>query len=554
MANEKIATKSRSIRDLLKNVREGRFAIPKLQREFVWDGPKAAKLLDSIYRGMPIGSVLIWETAKSNRLLIRENYNVLPAFQDHHKKVWFVIDGQQRLSVLHHVLRGSEKPNAQRRMIYFERVVLSLEAEKDHQQIVYRKPVPKKFISLSEILDTKWRSRIGGLNKGQIRKVCDCRERILTYKVLLMLLALEKDEVKECFLRVNTQGMKITTADTIFSRIDGIDLRHKLHEIRKDLHDGFDMIAEVPVLWALACTKGDPINPRGSEVDQAILEIESEIEKGNATRVEWDKRINKLKHCFGKSVDYLRQNFKTLNHGILYTDYLVSMLALFFFWNGRNPDIRQKNELKKWFWATNVGSRYSGREFLRCIKEDADFFQGLANRKNVKFCYHPQIDSSDIRRAQYSAHSGVGSAFYSLLLIKNPVSLLEPGIVFIPLDQFSSAMANRKNRHHIFPRRLARESGIPVGRYNSICNICLLAAEENQRIGMKRPETYLSEVRGKRNFSSRMDHHLIPYQEEAGLWWRDSLKGFNQFLKCREKLIAKEMEMQAGIKLFRRES
>ncbi len=33
----------------------GKFAVPKLQRAFVWNGNKAAKLLDSIYRGMPIG-------------------------------------------------------------------------------------------------------------------------------------------------------------------------------------------------------------------------------------------------------------------------------------------------------------------------------------------------------------------------------------------------------------------------------------------------------------------------------------------------------------------
>ena len=44
-----------SIAKLLHDVDAGRFAIPHLQREFVWDGPKAAKLLDSILRAMPVG-------------------------------------------------------------------------------------------------------------------------------------------------------------------------------------------------------------------------------------------------------------------------------------------------------------------------------------------------------------------------------------------------------------------------------------------------------------------------------------------------------------------
>jgi len=42
---------------------ERRFAVPKLQRNFVWDPSHAAKLLDSLYRKMPIGSLFLWENA-----------------------------------------------------------------------------------------------------------------------------------------------------------------------------------------------------------------------------------------------------------------------------------------------------------------------------------------------------------------------------------------------------------------------------------------------------------------------------------------------------------
>ena len=47
-----ITIKKRRVSALLRDVDAGKFAIPHLQREFVWDGPKAAKLLDSILRGM----------------------------------------------------------------------------------------------------------------------------------------------------------------------------------------------------------------------------------------------------------------------------------------------------------------------------------------------------------------------------------------------------------------------------------------------------------------------------------------------------------------------
>ena len=59
MRNKRIATKVKRVSQLLKCVEEGRFAIPKLQREFVWDGPKAAKLFESILAHMPVGVVMI---------------------------------------------------------------------------------------------------------------------------------------------------------------------------------------------------------------------------------------------------------------------------------------------------------------------------------------------------------------------------------------------------------------------------------------------------------------------------------------------------------------
>jgi uncharacterized protein with ParB-like and HNH nuclease domain len=53
-------TKNVTIRTLRYHLLARRFAVPKLQRNFVWDPRRAAKLLDSIYRGMPIGSLFLW--------------------------------------------------------------------------------------------------------------------------------------------------------------------------------------------------------------------------------------------------------------------------------------------------------------------------------------------------------------------------------------------------------------------------------------------------------------------------------------------------------------
>ena len=134
MKNGDIQVNKCKVAKLLRDVDAGQFAIPKLQREFVWDGPKAAKLLDSILRAMPIGVILIWDTPKSQRLHLREKYHVLPPFNHSNPSVWFLIDGQQRVSVLHHVRLGDQLKNARRQGIDFSRVVLSLKQEDDSQK------------------------------------------------------------------------------------------------------------------------------------------------------------------------------------------------------------------------------------------------------------------------------------------------------------------------------------------------------------------------------------------------------------------------------------
>jgi uncharacterized protein with ParB-like and HNH nuclease domain len=61
------------------------FAIPEIQREFVWDRKRVANLFDSIWRQLPIGTLLIWETGAAQRNLLRHAQQVLPPHSDHNK-------------------------------------------------------------------------------------------------------------------------------------------------------------------------------------------------------------------------------------------------------------------------------------------------------------------------------------------------------------------------------------------------------------------------------------------------------------------------------------
>ena len=553
MTRKRIDIQTKTVLQLLQHVDEGRFAIPRLQREFVWDGPKAAKLLDSIYARMPIGVLMIWETPRSQRLYLRQNYHVLPPFNPRNGKVWFLIDGQQRVSAIHHIREGSTLSNARGKEINFRRVVFSLEREEDGQQIRFRRPVSGQYESLSDILHPHWRYRLSHLGKRYKERVRKCRERVLRYPMHLMFVDAKLDQIRESFLRINTQGMKITTADAIFTRAQSFDLRDIRHEVRQHIDSGFGQIPEMPILFAMAAIRGGT-EARGQALRSVISRIEHEAKADQRLRKTIERDWYRLAVCFGKAVDYLRQNFFVLSRDYLYSDYMVAVLALFFFQNGRGPNPRQKEQLRKWFWATAVGSRYSGRNFLRCLPHDIGFVKRLVNNPKARFSYVPEVDRTDMRRAQFASRTGIATAFYCMMLGRRPVSILDNGVNEIPLDHYATA-ANRKDRHHIFPRAILAAADVPARLYNSVCNICLLTAEENQSIGSRRPRSYLGDAeKNGTYFKRKMSRHLIPIHDDSGVWHRDFKKGFMRFVRERTDLICRGLEAEAGIRLFRREA
>lgn len=51
-----------TIRNLIDRVSSGDIRIPAFQRDYVWAPDQAAFLMDSIYKGFPIGTIVFWQT------------------------------------------------------------------------------------------------------------------------------------------------------------------------------------------------------------------------------------------------------------------------------------------------------------------------------------------------------------------------------------------------------------------------------------------------------------------------------------------------------------
>src|SRR5438046_1644131 len=99
-----------SIPDILTKVAAGQIRIPKFQRGFVWEPDRVAYLMDSIYKGYPIGSLLLWRTGEK----LKDERNLGPfelPSPEANFPIDYVLDGQQRLTSLFGVFQSALTPD-----------------------------------------------------------------------------------------------------------------------------------------------------------------------------------------------------------------------------------------------------------------------------------------------------------------------------------------------------------------------------------------------------------------------------------------------------------
>jgi len=87
---------------LFADIDAGRMKIPKFQRDFVWTGVQTAGLLDSIIKGFPIGTFILWKTREEMRHFKNVGNVTLPEVPKG-DAVLYVLDGQQRITSLYAV-------------------------------------------------------------------------------------------------------------------------------------------------------------------------------------------------------------------------------------------------------------------------------------------------------------------------------------------------------------------------------------------------------------------------------------------------------------------
>ena len=100
MNSEQYTIVPHTIDNILSWIRQKSIAIPDIQRPFVWSKSDVRDLIDSLYKGYPVGYIITW-------------HNIDASLKDggsSQNKV-IMIDGQQRITALRAALEGEVVKN-----------------------------------------------------------------------------------------------------------------------------------------------------------------------------------------------------------------------------------------------------------------------------------------------------------------------------------------------------------------------------------------------------------------------------------------------------------
>jgi hypothetical protein len=213
------------VRQLIDDYRAGRIVIPEFQREYVWRRGKAPRLIDSLYRGFPISSFLLWRGGQQTRARRRDPRPLNATLMN------WLIDGQQRIITLSRVMDGDEIDVLFNPESCEFRLANAATRRDDNWVRVSDLWDDTTYRHLRRALDG---SRDADRHEAQFERV----RRILTYEIpIVRMVDHVFDAAVDAFKRINTLGVPLKKEDIESAQIAARHSGFIVDEVTPFLHE-----------------------------------------------------------------------------------------------------------------------------------------------------------------------------------------------------------------------------------------------------------------------------------------------------------------------------
>ncbi|MBE8540190.1 GmrSD restriction endonuclease domain-containing protein [Geoglobus acetivorans] len=542
------------IKEIIKDIKEGKYNIPEFQRGFVWSPQQVRDLAESIWKEYPIGVILVWEGEHT------------PKVGDYHKFTSWILDGQQRMTSFC-ILYGIKPPWWNEREQPWDKILekynIMVKVNKDLTGLEFAvaNPVRKKdrkWIPIRELLnmddeklrklvkeistdeeyfpegaqalknDPQWLELTSEKTRDKIRDLLkNLKEKLEKYEVTFLKTTHDVDDVIEIFDRVNTKGTKVKEADIMVALLS-IE------------HQGWIRDEFLPFLVDLKEEFGFELDPNFVIRMLSAISPKRTVRLSEVGKEFWSREFD-LNKYWKRTRESLTTISKILNDfGILSTDIMVSkyvlipLVALY----EKFEDDFDRNKALYWFILATWDGRYSSMsatkisEDLKSIGNSVSFEDAIKKLLN-KLQVEGKIKKEDVLK-DYTKDRFMRFLLYLTIYNNGAIDWKQKvKIGFVGKDTRFSEF--KPQWHHFFPKnvlkkyneKLSEEDKIREEEINSLANITIL--NPKQRVFKTEPHDYIK----KHNITEEMlKQQFIPVEEE--LW---HVENYRRFLERRAELL-----------------
>lgn len=389
---------------LVESIKEGRIKLPNFQRPYVWQRNDIINLLDSIYRGYPIGSILLWATTEklSSERSILESLDLDVEENSFHSE--YLLDGQQRLTSVCGVLYWDGQKKTNKWNVYF-----NLESE---EFLHADAPDSIVLFPLNKLLET--RSFLKECLKFEhhpkasvfYRRAENLLKAVKDYKIAVVKIGdMKLEEVAPVFERINSRGRVLTMLDLMRAATwkGGFDLNEKISNIVLEIEKmGFGDLDPELVLKCISVSAGKGFNK--ADIDKLRHLNPDELFKAA------DLADQNIKHA----LIFLESTSRVSDVSLIPYFQQVLLLSEFFRVNGVEYSSEQRNELCRWFWLTSVSKYFSGASTGDNSRE-LNLMRNYASQKINTIFEEELVNFKDLIWENFNLRSASSSTVAALL-------------------------------------------------------------------------------------------------------------------------------------------
>lgn len=520
------------IEQLVNDIENGNLLLPEMQRGFVWKSTQVRDLFDSLYRGYPSGQLLVWQT---NDLPAASALSLtgVPAASQTGRTPDLLLDGQQRMTSLTAIIKG--RPLFVRWKSRPIDIVFNVKTE--HFEIaIPRYRNDPAWVSLTRLFtqgvmtimkeqfaEYGWGDKDGQMIVERLQRIDQIR--IYTYRVN-RLTDVEYDEVTDIFVRINSGGTRLSSADLTLAQLSSrwTGITNEFEDYQKHIKNIFDLDVEtgtlVRALASLFSGQSRPAYMFRSDRREASIEH---------IKPAWER----VKAALEQALTFLRHNCLIDRLWMLPTQSILITLTQFFdrFQQLNSPDARL---LQRWVYLALLWSRYSSSAESMVDQDVAAMGKAQPVLEMTQLIYDRAGERPISERQLRDQRSN--SAFMLMSYVLARVNHAQ--------DWFKGTVIGSGQDlhfHHIFPKALLKQSYSLRNDsriVDQVANLAFISAGLNRKLSDRAPADYLPEIE-----DSRLQAQYIPLDQ--ALW-----VNFEQFVEARRTLLAdainKYLEYLAG--------